>query len=126
MQTQYKTVIVFGSFAITFGGWWAWNAFLSGVYTPFPGQYAARNGLTKSFGRDPIWWLTIILIVTGLAMIELTFNTVVAVLGFDASMVKASFDGCHPVSSVCMRDTSDGSAIVKDGIEIEAKEADIA
>jgi len=69
-------VIVYSSFTITFAGWWAWNLFLSAVYTPFPGEYAAHKAFTHLFGRDPIWWLTIVLTVGALAMAELAFSMI--------------------------------------------------
>lgn len=55
---------------------WAWNLFLSGVYTPFPGEYAAHHAFTHIFGRHPIWWLTIALIVGALAISELAFSMI--------------------------------------------------
>ncbi|ORY60272.1 P-type ATPase [Pseudomassariella vexata] len=76
VETHNKTSLVLGSFAITFAGWWAWNAFLAAAYAPAPSPYAVRGGFTTTFGRDPLWWLTLIVIVCILLSVELVCKTV--------------------------------------------------
>ncbi|RLL94188.1 hypothetical protein CFD26_103788 [Aspergillus turcosus] len=76
IETHYKTVIVLSSFSITVVGWWAWNAFLAGAYAWQPSPYAARDGFTKTFGRDPIWWLTLVLVFMVLVTLELVYKSV--------------------------------------------------
>ncbi|KAI1433314.1 hypothetical protein GGR50DRAFT_696230 [Xylaria sp. CBS 124048] len=56
METHYKTSIIIGAFGITTSGWWAWQAFLSGVYTPQPSPYAGRGAFVNTFGKDALWW----------------------------------------------------------------------
>ncbi|KAF7165374.1 hypothetical protein CNMCM6106_001564 [Aspergillus hiratsukae] len=76
IETHYKTVIALSSFSITVLGWWAWNAFLAGAYAWQPSPYAARDGFTKTFGRDPIWWLTLVLVFMILVTLELVYKSV--------------------------------------------------
>jgi phospholipid-translocating ATPase len=76
LETHCKTVIVLVSFAITVSGWWAWNAFLSGVYAPAPTPYGVRNGFVSGFGKDPSWWLTLVVVLFFLAALELTYKAV--------------------------------------------------
>lgn len=64
-----------GAFFITFSGWWAWNGFLSGIYTRAPSPYAVRDGFAKTFGPDLVWWLTLIVMVTLLILMETIFRT---------------------------------------------------
>ncbi len=64
------------SFFVTVAGWWVWNAFLSGVYTPSPSPYDVRDGFIHGFGRDPIWWLTMLLVLGFLAVVELGYKAV--------------------------------------------------
>lgn len=64
-----------GSFFITFSGWWAWNAFLSGIYTPSPSPYAVRDGFSKIFGADAVWWLTLIIMTLLFILMETIFRT---------------------------------------------------
>lgn len=63
-----------GSFFITFSGWWAWQGFLSSIYTPAPTIYAVRDGFSRTFGRDPAWWLTLIGVTAALILAETTFR----------------------------------------------------
>jgi phospholipid-translocating ATPase len=76
METHYKTTIVIFSFLITFGGWWAWNAFLAAAYTPQPSPYAVQYGFTETFGRDPIWWLTLVIVFMILVTLEVVYKSV--------------------------------------------------
>ncbi|KAI1174893.1 hypothetical protein F4777DRAFT_552254 [Nemania sp. FL0916] len=69
IETHYKTAIVIGSFSITVSGWWAWQAFLSGVYTLQPSPYDGRGGFVNTFGKDALWWsllFGILLVLVGL------------------------------------------------------------
>lgn len=75
IETHNKTMLILGSFGITFAGWWGWNSFLSGIYTPSPSPYDVRGGFTSIFGSDPIWWLTLIVVVLILICVELVYKT---------------------------------------------------
>ncbi|KAI1308050.1 hypothetical protein F5Y03DRAFT_350954 [Xylaria venustula] len=69
METHYKSAIVMGAFGITVSGWWAWQAFLSGVYTLQPSPYDGRGGFVNTFGKDTLWWALlfgVLLILIGL------------------------------------------------------------
>ncbi|KAI0387757.1 phospholipid-translocating P-type ATPase [Hypomontagnella monticulosa] len=76
IETHHKTAIVMGAFVITIAGWWAWNGFLSGVYTPQLTPYPARDAFADTFGPDPLWWLTLIIVVVVLISIELVYKVV--------------------------------------------------
>ncbi|KAI2472984.1 phospholipid-translocating P-type ATPase [Annulohypoxylon bovei var. microspora] len=76
IETHHKTVIILGAFALTMAGWWAWQAFLSGVYAPQPSPYPARNGFTDTFGTDPVWWVTLIAVVVVLISMEMAYKVV--------------------------------------------------
>ncbi|KAI0869211.1 hypothetical protein GGS24DRAFT_171302 [Hypoxylon argillaceum] len=56
METHYKSAIVLGAFGITISGWWAWQAFLSGIYPKQPSPYAGRGAFVNTFGKDTLWW----------------------------------------------------------------------
>ncbi len=64
------------SFFITVAGWWAWNAFLSGVYAPTPSPYDVKHGFLSGFGTDHIWWLTMLFVLGFLAVMELGYKAV--------------------------------------------------
>lgn len=62
-------------FWITVAGWWAWNAFLSGIYAPAPSPYAVRDGFTTTFGRDATWWLSLVVALMALSTAEIAYRT---------------------------------------------------
>jgi phospholipid-translocating ATPase len=75
-ETHYKTGIVVFSFFLTTLGWWAWNAFLSGVYARRPSIYAVRDGFTHTYGRDLAWWATLLVVLGALGLLELSLKIV--------------------------------------------------
>lgn len=53
-------------------GWWIWQIFLARAYDPtnrWP--YDVRDGFTKNFGKDPTWWLALVLTLTILGVCDL-------------------------------------------------------
>jgi phospholipid-translocating ATPase len=68
--------VVLICFFITVAGWWAWSAFLSGVYAPAPTPYAVRDGFRDTFGRDPVWWLTLVAVLAVFAVAEVAAKVV--------------------------------------------------
>ncbi|KAH8895828.1 phospholipid-translocating P-type ATPase [Thozetella sp. PMI_491] len=76
LDAHYKTWIVIFSWAITSGGWWAWQGFLSGIYSTDVNPYDVRDGLKLRFGQDPVWWLTLLGTLGMLATIELAYRAV--------------------------------------------------
>ncbi|KAI3397403.1 hypothetical protein diail_10734 [Diaporthe ilicicola] len=74
VETHFKSFLVLGSFFITVGGWWLWQAFLAGVYAPQPSPYNVRDGFFGTFGKDPGWWVTLILVLMVLFVLELGFK----------------------------------------------------
>lgn len=76
LETHYKSAIVLGSFFLTTGGWFAWTAFLNGVYALGPsGAYNIRDTFTQAWGRDPTWWLTMIVVLGIMGFLELAAKT---------------------------------------------------
>lgn len=64
------------SFLVTVSGWWAWNGFLSEVYSDNLSPYDIKGGFNNGFGRDPIWWLVLILAIAILVTIEVLLKSV--------------------------------------------------
>lgn len=81
METHTKTPIVMVSFTITFAGWWAWNAFLSGAYTDNISPYDVKGGFSHTFGKDWRWWLVLVVSVAILVVVELVLKAAKKPLG---------------------------------------------
>lgn len=76
METHYKMAIVMASFGITVAGWWAWQAFLSGIYPLQPSPYAGRGAFVNTFGKDTLWWSLLIGVLLVLIGLDITFKFV--------------------------------------------------
>ncbi|KAJ8115492.1 hypothetical protein ONZ43_g4653 [Nemania bipapillata] len=74
METHYKSAIIIGAFSITVSGWWAWQAFLSGVYSRQPSPYAGRGAFVNTFGKDTLWWSLLIGVLLVLIGLDITFK----------------------------------------------------
>lgn len=62
-------------FFVTTAGWFAWLAFLDGVYGATPsGVYDIRHTFTKLWGADAVWWSTVFIVLSFMGMIELLFK----------------------------------------------------
>ncbi|KAK3690751.1 drs2 neo1 protein [Vermiconidia calcicola] len=75
LETQYKTLIVGVSFAITTSGWYAWIAFLSFAYSDNLSPFDIKHSLEKDYGKDPNWWLVLLVTLAVLVAIELVWKT---------------------------------------------------
>lgn len=74
METHYKSPVILFAFFITIGGWWAWQSFLAGSYAPKASPYDVRGSFFDAFGKDLGWWLTLILVLFALFVLELGFK----------------------------------------------------
>jgi phospholipid-translocating ATPase len=60
---------------ITIFGWWAWNLFLSVIYTNSPGPYLVYHGFTEHFGKDPSWWIVLTIVLAVVVLFEIVLET---------------------------------------------------
>ena len=76
-ELQNKTYTCAISMFISVGGWFLWNIILSSTYSNNV-IYDVKDGFFDRFGRNPLWWLTLILIVTACWAIEIGIKTIKA------------------------------------------------
>lgn len=69
-----KTYTCAISMFLSIGGWFLWNIILSSTYTNNV-IYNVKDGFFERFGRNPLWWLTLILIVTACWALEIGVKT---------------------------------------------------
>ena len=58
------------------GGWWLWNLILSVVYSPLHPIYNVNHAFLDHFGRNLLWWITLIVVVAAVCLLEMTIKTV--------------------------------------------------
>ncbi|TGO86951.1 hypothetical protein BPOR_0264g00090 [Botrytis porri] len=65
-----KTYITAIGLILSIGGWFFWNLLLSAVYSPESLTYNVRNGFIDHYGRNPLWWCTLIAILAAVTVLE--------------------------------------------------------
>ena len=60
---------------LSIGGWFLWNLILASVYTNNV-IYDVRSGLTQRFGKNALWWLTLVLCIAGCWVLEVAVRTI--------------------------------------------------
>ncbi|KAI9788660.1 MAG: hypothetical protein M1835_002165 [Candelina submexicana] len=70
IEMHNKSVISAISFVLCVGGWFLWNILLSALYANNT-VYNVKQGFLDRFGRNPLWWLVLILVVSACIVFEL-------------------------------------------------------
>ena len=74
-ELHNKTYTCAISMFISIGGWFLWNIILSSTYSNNT-IYDVKEGFLERFGRNALWWLTLILIVTACWALEIGVKVV--------------------------------------------------
>ena len=64
-----KSIIAFGSIVLSLGAVFLWNILLGAIY-PNDKIYHVKHAFFVGFGRNPLWWLTLIFIILCVAVFE--------------------------------------------------------
>jgi phospholipid-translocating ATPase len=75
LELHNKSIAAAIAIFLSVGGWWLWNLLLSLIY-PQNVVYNVNHGLLDRFGRNILWWLTLILIVLAVSLFEITVKSV--------------------------------------------------
>jgi len=75
IELHNKSVAAAIAIFLSVGGWWLWNVFLSLVY-PYNVVYSVHHGLLTRFGRNLLWWLTLLLIIASVCLVEVTIKAI--------------------------------------------------
>jgi phospholipid-translocating ATPase len=75
LELHNKSIAAAIAIFLSLGGWWLWNLLLSLIY-PQNVVYNVHHGLLDRFGRNILWWLTLILIVLAVSLFEITIKSV--------------------------------------------------
>ena len=69
-ELQNKTVACAVAMLLSIGGWFLWNVILGATYSHNT-IYDVKGGLVARWGRSPLWWLCLLLIVISVWTFEL-------------------------------------------------------
>lgn len=87
-ELQNKTYTCAISMFLSIGGWFLWNIILSSTYHNNV-IYNVKGGFFDRFGQNPLWWLTLILVVSSCWAFEVGVKTIkVALMPSDADVFR--------------------------------------
>ncbi|CAH0020978.1 unnamed protein product [Clonostachys rhizophaga] len=75
LETHSKSVVIFFCFLITVAGWFMWLCILSEMYA-VGNIYAVHDTFIHNFGRQLSWWVTVLLSLATLVVIELVVQSI--------------------------------------------------
>ncbi|KAG4029119.1 hypothetical protein MFRU_017g00560 [Monilinia fructicola] len=76
LEMHTKTYITAIGFILSIGGWFFWNLLLSSLYSVKSLTYNVRDGFIYQFGRNPLWWCTLIIILATVFLFEVGMSSV--------------------------------------------------
>lgn len=76
LELHHKTIITFGGFFVSVAGWFLWCLFLSGMYPRKVGKDMVRKAFLRHFGRQLSWWMTLLLALATLVVMDLVVQGV--------------------------------------------------
>ena len=74
LELHNKSITCAIAIVLSVGGWFLWNIVLSAFYTNNT-IYDVKQGFLQRFGRNALWWLTLILVVTACWAFEITVKS---------------------------------------------------
>jgi len=74
LELHNKSITCVIAMVLSVGGWFLWNIILSAVYSNNT-IYDVKEGFLQRFGRNALWWLTLILIVTACWAFEIAVKS---------------------------------------------------
>jgi len=77
LEIHNKSIMAFVCLFIEIGGWWLWNLILAATYSNNR-EYHVRGAFLHLFGKNPTWWLTLILILSALIYFEVAVRSLKA------------------------------------------------
>ena len=73
LELHNKSVAAVIAIFLSVGGWWLFNIFLSLVY-PLNVVYNVKHGLLDRFGKNLLWWTTLLLTIGAVSMFEVVIR----------------------------------------------------
>lgn len=73
LELHNKSITCAIAMFLSVGAWFLWNLILSALYTDNK-IYDVRDGLLRRFGRNGLWWLTVILIISAVWVFEIAIK----------------------------------------------------
>ncbi|CAK7231159.1 drs2 neo1 protein [Sporothrix eucalyptigena] len=76
LELHNQTIISAIGLLISVTGWFLWSILLSAVYKSKSGPYLVHSSFLRNFGRTATWWVTLIVTLAAVVVLELVVNGV--------------------------------------------------
>ncbi|CAK7224184.1 drs2 neo1 protein [Sporothrix bragantina] len=76
LELHSQTIISALGLIISVGGWFVWSLLLSGVYASKSSAYLVHGAFLYNFGRTATWWVTLIVALAAVVVLELVVGGV--------------------------------------------------
>ncbi|KIW86236.1 hypothetical protein Z517_01631 [Fonsecaea pedrosoi CBS 271.37] len=77
IELHHKSVMAAIAIFLSVGGWWLWNLILSSIY-PFNPVYSVNHALLDRFGRNLLWWITLLWTISAVCLLEVIIKAISA------------------------------------------------
>ncbi|GAB7347156.1 hypothetical protein MBLNU459_g3275t1 [Dothideomycetes sp. NU459] len=77
LEMHNKSIVVVIAFVASVGGWFLWMIIMAVIYHNNY-EYDVKGGFLNRFGRNGLWWLTLILVVVSTIWLEITVRSLKA------------------------------------------------
>ncbi|KAK4122150.1 phospholipid-translocating P-type ATPase [Parathielavia appendiculata] len=76
LEVHDRTLVILGGMGLSMLGWWLWNILLSALMHRSIGLYVVRDAFVHGFGRQGMWWLVHLVVLSALVVFELGVTAV--------------------------------------------------
>jgi phospholipid-translocating ATPase len=75
LELHNKSIAAVIAIVLSVGGWYLWNILFAIIYQNNV-IYDVKGGILQRFGRNLLWWLTLIVVVVLFAVVEMAISTI--------------------------------------------------
>lgn len=122
VEVHNKSITCAIALFLSIGGWFLWNLVLSTIYSSNV-IYNVRDGLLDRFGRNLLWWLTLILIVVACCGLEICVKALkVAFLPEDEDVFRelekdaGAMKRLERAAAIGLQDEPEAATAIGDGV----------
>ncbi|KAK4099549.1 phospholipid-translocating P-type ATPase [Parathielavia hyrcaniae] len=76
LEVHDRTLVILAGMGLSMVGWWLWNILLSALMPGSIGPYVVRDAFVEGFGRQSMWWLVHVVVLSALVVFELGVTAV--------------------------------------------------
>jgi len=76
IELHNKSSTAVSAMFLSVGGWWLWNLILSSAYPETSPIYNVNGALLHRFGRNLLWWITLMLVVLAVCVLEFSIKAI--------------------------------------------------